>query len=467
MEKPVDSAGSVPARELFRAYDIRGVVGSGLDAAVARAIGAAIGSEAMARGCAPVVVGRDGRLSGPELVDGLIAGLRGTGCDVVDIGMVTTPVLYFAAMLVGSGSGVQVTGSHNPPDYNGFKIMLGGHTLHGDAISGLHDRLRRGDLRDAAAGSLTQRDVSADYLDRLVNDIDLARPCRVVVDCGNGVAGALVPDALSRLGCAVDALYCEVDGRFPNHHPDPSNPANLVDLIARVRQTDADIGLAFDGDGDRVGVVDADGKIIWADRLMMLFAESVLASNPGAEILFDVKCSAHLAKLIASAGGRPTMWRTGHSLIKARLKETGAPLAGEMSGHIFFNDRWGGFDDGLYAAARLLEILSRDRRRSDAVFAALPEAISTPEITVPLAEGEPPQVIERLLALDIGGEATVTTIDGLRLDYPDGWGLVRASNTTPCLVLRFEADTESGLARIRAQFTELLSQAWPGLRVDL
>jgi phosphomannomutase / phosphoglucomutase len=456
-------AGVVPAPELFRAYDIRGVVGRGLDAPVAWAIGAAIGTEAMLRGCAPVVVGRDGRLSGPELVASLIAGLRSTGCDVVDIGMVATPVTYFATTLIGSGSGVQVTGSHNPPDYNGFKIMLGGHTLHGEAITGLYRRLRRGEVLCGPLGRLTQRDVTADYLDRLVADIRLARRCRVVVDCGNGVAGALVPHALERLGCEVEQLYCEVDGHFPNHHPDPSDPANLVDLIARVRASGAEIGFAFDGDGDRVGVVDAGGKIIWPDRQMMLLASAVLEHHPGAEIIFDVKCSAQLGQVIAAAGGRPTMWRTGHSLIKARLKETGAPLAGEMSGHLFFNDRWGGFDDGLYAAARLLEILSRDGRRSDEVFAGLPEALSTPEIKVPLAEGEPPQVIERLLALEHDKQATRITVDGLRLDYPDGWGLVRASNTTPCLVLRFEADDQQALDRIRQRFRDLLHQAWPGL----
>jgi len=460
---PAAGAGVLPALELFRAYDIRGVVGRGLDAPVAWAIGAAIGTEAMLRGCAPVVVGRDGRLSGPELAASLIAGLRSTGCGVVDIGMVPTPVTYFATTLIGSGSGVQVTGSHNPPDYNGFKIMLGGHTLHGEDITGLHQRLRRGDLRSAPLGTLTQRDVTADYLDRLVADIGLARRCRVVVDCGNGVAGALVPQALERLGCEVEQLYCEVDGHFPNHHPDPSDPANLVDLIERVRASGAEVGFAFDGDGDRVGVVDAEGKIIWPDRQMMLFAGAVLERHPGAEIIFDVKCSAHLGRVIAAAGGRPTMWRTGHSLIKARLKETGAPLAGEMSGHLFFNDRWGGFDDGLYAAARLLEILSRDCRRSDEVFAAVPEAISTPEIKVPLAEGEPHQVIERLLALEHDDQATPITVDGLRLDYPDGWGLVRASNTTPCLVLRFEADDQQALDRIRQRFRDLLRQAWPGL----
>ena len=455
----------VPGASLFRAYDIRGVVDDGLSAGVVEQIGRAIGSEALSRNCPRVVVGRDGRLSSPELAQALARGLLAAGCDVIDIGMVPTPVTYFATSLLGTGSGVQVTGSHNPPDYNGLKIMLGGETLYGDAITGLRDRIVEGRL-SAGAGSLEQRDVVPDYLDRLCSDIQLARPCRVVVDCGNGVSGELAPETLRRLGCEVEELYCEIDGRFPNHHPDPSDPHNLVELIERVVAGSADLGLAFDGDGDRLGVVDSQGKIIWPDRQMMAFALDVLEQRPGSEIIFDVKCTGHLGRLVEEAGGQASMWRTGHSLIKARLKETGAPLAGEMSGHIFFNDRWGGFDDGLYAAARLLDILSRSDLGSADLFDRFPDPLSTPEIKVNMREGEPPLLIERLLTLPADPDARRVTVDGLRLDFDDGWGLVRASNTTPCLVLRFEADNADALARIQARFRERMLQVWPGLVID-
>lgn len=447
---------------LFRAYDIRGVVGKTLSTEVVHEIGRSIGSEAAARGCTEVVVGRDGRLSSPELAEALIQGLAATGRQVIDIGQVPTPVMYFATHHLGTGTGVEITGSHNPPDYNGMKIMIGGHTLSGDAITGLHRRLQAGDLHEGQ-GSVRRQDVAEDYIDAIAADITLHRPLRVVLDAGNGVGGAIGPRVLQAIGCEVEPLYCEVDGNFPNHHPDPSDPHNLEALIRLVRLQQADVGLALDGDGDRLGVVDASGKIIWADRQMMLYARDVLARNPGADIVFDVKCSSQLAQVISENAGVPVMWRTGHSLIKAKLKESGAPLAGEMSGHIFFNDRWPGFDDGIYTAARLLEILSMEEQSSTEVFAALPEAVSTPEIKVDLEEGEPPKVIERLVAAASFPDARVTTIDGLRVDFPDGWGLVRSSNTTPCLVLRFEGDDEAALERIRASFRELLEQARPGL----
>ncbi len=450
---------------LFRAYDIRGVVGRGLSADVVRMIGRAIGSEAASRECPQVVVGRDGRLSSPELADALAQGLRDTGREVIDIGRVPTPVTYFATYHLGTGSGVEVTGSHNPPDYNGLKIMLGGETLYGQAIADLHRRIVDNDLIEGD-GSVRQHDVLGAYIDRIAADVTLHRPLKVVVDCGNGVAGETAPLVLRSLGCEVVELFCEIDGEFPNHHPDPSVPDNLKTLIDTVREQDADVGLAFDGDGDRLGVVDAEGKIIWPDRQLMLFAMDILSRQPGADIIFDVKCSAHLARLITDHAGVPVMWRTGHSLIKAKLKESGAPLAGEMSGHIFFNDRWDGFDDGIYAAARLLEILSLDPRSSTEVFAELPETVSTPEIKVNLEEGEPPRVISDLVARAQFPDARITTIDGLRVDFLDGWGLVRASNTTPCLVLRFEADTVEALERIKEAFRQLIAEVRPDLRPD-
>ncbi|MCC5812707.1 MAG: phosphomannomutase/phosphoglucomutase [Ectothiorhodospiraceae bacterium] len=450
---------------LFRAYDIRGVMGKTLSADVARLIGRAIGSEAAARGCPEIVVGYDGRLSSPELSEALVEGLQATGRQVIVIGRVPTPVTYFATYHLGTGSGVEITGSHNPPDYNGFKIMLGGETLSGDAIQDLYQRILNGDFIEGQ-GSMRRQDVLPDYIDRIAGDVTLHRPLKVVVDAGNGVAGEVGPQVLRAIGCEVEELFCEVDGHFPNHHPDPSDPENLEALIRLVRLQKADVGLAFDGDGDRLGVVDATGKIIWPDRQMMLFAMDILSREPGADIIFDVKCSAHLARTISDNAGVPVMWRTGHSLIKAKLKESGAPLAGEMSGHIFFNDRWDGFDDGIYAAARLLEILSMDPRSTTEIFAELPETVSTPELKINLEEGEPPQVIERLVSQAKFPDARVTTIDGLRVDFPDGWGLVRASNTTPCLVLRFEADTEEALERIKQQFRELLEQAKPGMTLS-
>jgi phosphomannomutase/phosphoglucomutase len=448
---------SVVDASLFKAYDIRGVVDRTLTTEAVRHIGAALGAQALALGQREIVVGRDGRLSGPKLRDALVEGIRATGTGVVDVGMVATPMLYLSTLLLGTGSGVEITGSHNPPDYNGLKMVLGGATLYGEAIQQLRQTIERGDAPTAATpGPLRTADVRDAYFQRVVSDVKLARPMKVAVDCGNGVAGAFAPALYRRLGCEVTELFCEVDGSFPNHHPDPAHPENLQDLVRALRETDAEIGLAFDGDGDRLGVVTKDGHIIYPDRQMMLFSRGVLRANPGAEIIFDVKCSRHLAREIAAHGGRPTMWRTGHSLIKAKLKESGAPLAGEMSGHIFFNDRWPGFDDGMYAGARLLELLSASSDPSS-VLDALPDAVSTPELHLQTAEGENVAIVERLRReAGFADAREVITIDGVRVEYADGFGLARPSNTTPVLVLRFEADDAAALARIQADFRRAL-----------
>ena len=447
---------------IFRAYDIRGIVGETLSDDVAYEIGRAIGSEAYFRGEQTVVVGRDGRLSGPELSAALIRGLQATGRDVKDVGQVPTPVLYFAAHYLGGGTGVMVTGSHNPADYNGFKIMLGGDTLANEAIDGIRQRIESGDML-TGEGSVDEVDVLPDYMERVKSDVQIVRPMKVVVDCGNGVAGVAVPQLLRELGCEVAELFCDVDGNFPNHHPDPSRPENLATLIQTVQEQGADLGFAFDGDGDRLGVVSSLGEIIWPDRLLMLLAIDVLARNPGALIIYDVKSSRHVAAVVSDHGGEPLMWATGHSLIKAKMKETGALLAGEMSGHIFFKERWFGFDDALYSAARLLEILAKDVRSSSDVFAELPDSLNTPELNVPMAEGEPNVFMEKLLNGAHFENAQVATIDGLRVEFDRGWGLVRASNTTPCLVLRFEAEDELALSAIQDEFRRVMLQADPGL----
>jgi phosphomannomutase / phosphoglucomutase len=454
---------SLPA-EIFKPYDIRGIVGQSLTPAIVERIGHAIGSEARARNMQRIAIARDGRLSGPELSKALAAGIINSGCDVIDIGRVPTPVLYFAAHHLGTQSGVVVTGSHNPPDYNGIKMVLAGETLAGEAIQKLRQRLLNNDLTHGK-GSISQTDVREAYLNRITGDVKLARPLRVIVDCGNGVAGELAPQLLRGLGCEVRELFCDVDGHFPNHHPDPSQPKNLADLIAALKKHEADIGLAFDGDGDRLGVVSPDGTIIWPDRQMILYARDVLARNPGAEIIYDVKCSRTLPAAIVAGGGKATIWKTGHSFIKAKLKQSGALLAGEMSGHIFFKERWYGFDDGLYTAARLLELLSRDKRSPAAVFAALPNTVNTPELQLKLEEGEHYVLIEELVRLAHFPDARVTTIDGLRADFADGFGLVRASNTTPVLVFRFEAETKAGLRRIQDLFRALIARARPDLTV--
>ncbi len=461
---PDEAAEEQPPASIFRAYDIRGVVGRTLTEEGVYRIGLAIGSEAHQRGQQGIVVARDGRLSGPELSAALIRGLRESGRDVIDIGMVPTPVLYFATFFLETGSGVMLTGSHNPPDYNGLKIVLGGETLSGEAITALYQRIRQGDFT-SGEGGLQHADIGADYIRRISEDIPVAlgRGLKVAVDCGNGVAGVLAPHLVRALGHEVIELFCEVDGNFPNHHPDPSQPENLADLIEAVRGQGADLGLAFDGDGDRLGVVDGQGNIIWPDRQMMLFAIDVLSRNPGADIIFDVKCSGHLKRVIEEHSGRPVMWKTGHSLIKAKMKETGAPLAGEMSGHIFFRERWYGFDDALYAAARLLEILTGDGRPAQEIFAELPGGVATPELRLEMEESRHAAFMEKLVAVADFPDAEVITIDGLRVDFANGWGLIRPSNTTPCLVLRFEGDDEEALEQVKQRFRELLGRVDPDL----
>jgi phosphomannomutase/phosphoglucomutase len=443
---------------IFRAYDIRGVVGKSLNADVARLLGQSIGTLMREQALTEIVVGRDGRLSGPELAGALADGLREAGVDVIDLGAVPTPVVYFATYHYNTGCGVAVTGSHNPPDYNGFKIVVGGQTLSEGAIQDLYRRIAENALERGGEGHLRQLDVLPEYIERIVADVQAERRLKVVVDCGNGIPGAVAPQVLAGIGCEVIPLYCEVDGTFPNHHPDPSDPDNLEDLILAVKQTGADLGVAFDGDGDRLGVVTKTGEIIYPDRLLMLFARDVLARQPGATIIYDVKCTGHLKGQILEAGGSPLMWRTGHSLIKGKMRETGAELAGEMSGHFFFKERWFGFDDGIYAGARLLEILAGDleERTPEAIFDTLPKGVSTPELKIEMAEGEHYRFMEKFKAEANFDDATIITIDGVRADWPDGWGLVRASNTTPVLVLRFDADNPEALKRIQQAFRRRL-----------
>ena len=448
---------------IFRAYDIRGVVGSTLSVEVAERIGQSIGSLMEEQGLSDIVVGRDGRLSGPELSAGLIEGLRKAGRNVIDIGLAPTPVAYFAAFHLRTGSCVAVTGSHNPPDYNGFKIVIGGQTLSGDAITDLYERINEHRLHETAApGSLMQRQVDDDYIQRIADDVQLDRPLKVVVDAGNGVAGGIVPQLLEAIGADVIPLYCDVDGTFPNHHPDPSEPHNLEDLIQTVKRFDADIGLAFDGDADRLGVVTKEGAIIYPDRLLMLFAADVLERNPGAMVIYDVKCTGKLQGWILRHGGTPMMSQTGHSLIKAKMRETGAELAGEMSGHFFFQERWYGFDDGMYAGARLLEILAARPETPSEVLNELPNALSTPELKLALgANDDAHEIVQRFVDSASFEGARLTTIDGLRADWEDGWGLLRASNTTPVLVLRFEGESQQALERIQDSFRRHLAEVAP------
>ena len=448
--------------EIFKAYDIRGIVQTALTPEAVENIGHAIGSEAVARRQKEIAIGRDGRASGPELSAALARGLRASGMAVVDISMVATPMVYFATYQLHTQCGVMVTGSHNPPQYNGLKVMLAGDTLAGDAIQQLRVRIERGDLSHGAGGYRTH-DIAEAYLSRIVSDVKLARPVKIAVDCGNGVAGAFAPQLYRRLGCEVQELFCDVDSRFPNHHPDPSQPKNLQDLIAALKAGDAEIGLAFDGDGDRLGVVTRNGSIIYPDRQLMLFAEDVLKRNPGAEIIFDVKSTRNLFNWIRSRGGKPVMWKTGHSFIKAKLKESGAPLAGEMSGHMFFKERWYGFDDALYAGARLLEILSRVPDLT-AALETLPDAVSTPELHVHTAEGENYTLMDALKNnAKFDNAQEIITIDGIRVEYADGFGLARPSNTTPVIVLRFEAETDAALKRIQNDFRRALIAVKPDI----
>lgn len=450
------------APEIFKAYDIRGIVGRTLTRPAVQVIGQALGSLAAERGRDTIVVGRDGRLSGPDLAGALCDGIRAAGVDVIDIGMVTTPMTYFAAHHLDTQCCVMVTGSHNPPDYNGLKMVIDATTLSGDDIQALRERIARGDLA-RGSGALRTEDIAKAYFDRITRDVRLTRPMRIAVDCGNGVAGAFAPELYRRLGCAVAQLFCDVDGRFPNHHPDPSQPANLQDLTRRLGEGDCELGLAFDGDGDRLGVVTPAGHVIYPDRQLMLFAADVLARAPGATIIYDVKSTRNLKPWILQHGGVPMLWKTGHSLIKTKMKEVGAALAGEMSGHTFFGERWYGFDDGLYAGARLLEILARDADPAS-VLDALPDAIATPELNIACAEDEQHALIEKLRATaEFPGAVDVIRIDGLRVEYRDGFGLARASNTTPVIVLRFEADDTPALARIQGEFRRALTAVKPGI----
>ncbi|MFL9914547.1 phosphomannomutase/phosphoglucomutase [Paraburkholderia fungorum] len=460
------------SKSIFKAYDIRGVIGKTLDADAARSIGRAFGSEVRAQGGDAVVVARDGRLSGPELVQALSDGLRAAGVDVVNVGMVPTPVGYFAASVPLQLDGgerrvdscIVVTGSHNPPDYNGFKMVLRSAAIYGEQILALHQRIVDENFSEGS-GTYTEYDIADAYLDRITSDVKLARPIKIVVDTGNGVAGGLAPKLFKKLGCELVELFTEIDGNFPNHHPDPAHPENLQDVIRALKETDAEIGFAFDGDGDRLGVVTKDGQIIYPDRQLMLFAEEVLSRNKGAQIIYDVKCTRNLAKWIKDKGGDPLMWKTGHSLVKAKLRETGAPLAGEMSGHVFFKDRWYGFDDGLYTGARLLEILTRVADPSK-LLNSLPNSNSTPELQLKLEEGENFELIARLQQnAKFTGADDVVKIDGLRVEYPDGFGLARSSNTTPVVVMRFEADSDEALRRIQEDFRRVIMAEKPDAKL--
>ena len=450
--------------EIFRAYDIRGIIGKTLDAGIARMVGQVLGSMALEKDAGPVVVARDGRLSGPELVQGMIEGITSTGCDVLDIGMVPTGVLYYAAFEHAKGTGVMITGSHNPRDYNGLKIMLAGDTLHGQQIMEIYHRITRNDVA-SGEGSVERKEVVPEYRQRIAGDIQLDRPLRVVIDCGNGVGGVCAADVLRDIGAEVLPLFDEVDGEFPNHHPDPSDPDNLQDLIEAVRVMNADIGLALDGDADRLGVVTLGGTIIYPDRVMMLLAMDVLDRVPGATIVYDVKCTGHLAKVIEAAGGKAIMYKTGHSLIKSYMKEIGSPFAGEMSGHFLFGERWYGVDDGIYAAARLLEILAGTEEPPEAILNALPSSYSTPELKVEMSEGENHKFIDEMQANTRFEGAKVSTIDGIRADFEDGWGLVRASNTTPILVVRFDGESEEALKRIKNVFRARMLEVNPDLEL--
>ena len=457
------------SNSIFKAYDIRGIINKTLDASIATLIGKSFGSAMRELGEDLIVVGRDGRLSGPELIKGLTDGLLSVGVSVIDLGVVATPMVYFGTNITINGqqakSGIMITGSHNPPDYNGFKMVLGGQAIYGEQIQGLYQRIIDQKFSESKPATRSEFDIFPSYLERIVGDIKLARPIKIAVDCGNGVGGAFAGKLFRALGCEVEEMFCEVDGNFPNHHPDPAHLENLQDLIANLKNTDNELGLAFDGDADRLGVVTKDGSVIFPDRQMMLFAKDVLSRNPGGQIIYDVKCTRNLATWVKAHGGEPLMWKTGHSLVKAKLKETGAPLAGEMSGHIFFKDRWYGFDDGLYTGARLLEILSKVANPNETLN-NLPNAICTPELQLPCAEGEPFTLLDTIRAnAKFPSSESINTIDGVRVEYADGFGLARPSNTTPVVVMRFEADTEEAIARIQEEFRTVILAAKPDAKL--
>ena len=459
---------------IFKAYDIRGVIDKTLDPSIAKLIGQSFGSAMREIGETTCVVGRDGRLSGPSLMAGLTEGLLSVGVDVIDLGVVATPMVYFGTNISILGqqakSGIMITGSHNPPDYNGFKMVLGGSAIYGEQIQALRERIVAKNFT-SGQGTRSEHNIFPEYLQRIVGDVKLKRKIKIAVDCGNGVGGAFAGRLFRELGCEVEELFCEVDGTFPNHHPDPAHLENLQDLIKNLQTTDNELGLAFDGDADRLGVVTKTGEVIFPDRQMMLFAKDVLSRNPGAQIIYDVKCTRNLATYVKQQGGVPLMWKTGHSLVKAKLKETGAPLAGEMSGHIFFKDRWYGFDDGLYTGARLLEILSSEQDPNK-TLEQLPNAICTPELQMPCAEGEAFSLLDKIKA-EVTKSAQVTfetaesvnTIDGVRVEYADGFGLARPSNTTPIVVMRFEADTQAAIERIQAEFKKVFLAVKPDAKM--
>lgn len=436
---------------IFKAYDIRGIVKTDLTADAVRQIGQAFASESLAQNCNTVVIARDGRLSSPELSTALAEGLQSAGCDVIDVGMVPTPVLYFATHHLKTGTGIMITGSHNPPEYNGLKMLIDGNPFYGDSIQQLRQRIEDGKL-SSGNGSYREENVLPTYVETIVNDVKLAKPLNIAVDCGNGVAGVVAAELFKKLGCNITEMYCDVDGNFPNHHPDPSKLENLKDICAKIEVEQLDLGLAFDGDGDRVGVIDNKQKVIWPDRQMILYSEDVLSRNPGALIIYDIKSSYHLGNAIKKMGGEALMWKTGHSFIKSKMKETGALLAGEMSGHIFFKERWFGFDDGLYSAARMLEILSKKQGTAAEIFDQLPDSYNTPELQIHFAEGEHYKFMDEFKQKASFKDADISTIDGMRVNWKKGWGLIRPSNTTPCLVLRFEAEDENTLKEIQEKF---------------
>ena len=437
---------------IFKAYDIRGIVETDLTPDTVQRIGHAFATESLVQNSKTVVIARDGRLSSPALSISLAKGLQAGGCDVIDVGMVPTPVLYFATHHFNTGTGIMVTGSHNPPEYNGLKMLMAGKTLYGDDIQELHNIIKSKELSQGN-GSYKAQSVLDIYRERILSDVKLDKPMNIAVDCGNGVAGVVAARLFRELGCTVTEMFCDVDGNFPNHHPDPSKLENLQDICQSIEDNKLDLGLAFDGDGDRVGVIDNKKNVIWPDRQMILYSEDVLSRNPGAQIIYDIKSSYHLGRAIDKMGGQSLMWKTGHSLIKAKMKETGALLAGEMSGHIFFKERWYGFDDGLYSAARMLEILSKKPGTAEEIFSALPDSFNTPEIQIKFAEGEHYKFMDEFkAAADFSDADDISTIDGMRVTWSNGWGLVRPSNTTPCLVLRFEADDEAGLLDVQKKF---------------